>query len=495
MKRLFLSVLALSLQMLVKGQSPSKTLLSGSIPDMANQKLTLSHLGKPIADVTVSADGSFSQILPKISPGFYQTNLNYHIYLEPGMNLYIAKLEKGFDMKGAGSAENALIKDIQDLQWKVLSVKTYNLTDALNMTEPDVFLGKISQYKQELAQLVSKANVSKSLGTILVEMGEYDAKNFIAQYKYQYGIDPVKKDSASRYLSEVIKSKKAGEPLDRAAMQQYSALTMASRIKRLSADDSQKLEVLENFDLNNPRMYASSISYRKLLDDRLQQFTSSEVSLTPSLKRQDPSELKLYLINKHVTDPLIRESLMFEAVKNAINRRKGADVVYTKYQELAKDKDYLSIVKQMYVGLQALKPGAPSPKFAYKDVNGNSLSSEDLKGSYVYIDFWATWCQPCLAEIPSLKELQKSYEGKDIRFVSISTDAVKDTQKWKDLVAKLELQGPQLLVDKSSEFYNFYKVNTIPRFVLLDKEGKIVDADAKRPSNPALREELNKLLN
>jgi thiol-disulfide isomerase/thioredoxin len=142
---------------------------------------------------------------------------------------------------------------------------------------------------------------------------------------------------------------------------------------------------------------------------------------------------------------------------------------------------------EMKEGASLLKKmsGNPSPLFTYENHKGGKTSLEDFKGKYVYIDLWATWCAPCIAEIPALKELEKSMEGKNIVFVSISIDTKKDYDKWKNIIAKKQLGGVQLIADKdwSSEFIKKYFVNSIPRFILIDPNGNIVNPDAPRPSD------------
>jgi thiol-disulfide isomerase/thioredoxin len=68
--------------------------------------------------------------------------------------------------------------------------------------------------------------------------------------------------------------------------------------------------------------------------------------------------------------------------------------------------------------------GKPSPVFDYENHKGGKTSLESLKGSYVYVDVWATWCGPCRQEIPLLK-VEQQFEGKNIKFVSISVDTQK----------------------------------------------------------------------
>jgi len=142
--------------------------------------------------------------------------------------------------------------------------------------------------------------------------------------------------------------------------------------------------------------------------------------------------------------------------------------------------------------------GTPSPKFLnYENYKGGATSLDDLKGKYVYIDVWATWCGPCKREIPYLKAVEKEFHGKNIDFVSISIDKKEVHEKWKNMVKEMELGGIQLFADNdwNSQFIKDYEIDGIPRFILIDDKGNIADADAPRPSNPKLREVLNELLN
>lgn len=154
-----------------------------------------------------------------------------------------------------------------------------------------------------------------------------------------------------------------------------------------------------------------------------------------------------------------------------------------------------------YIGrVQALKKQMPkgsiSPTFtAYENFNGEKTSLADLKGKYVYVDVWATWCGPCKMEIPYLQEVEKKYHDKNIAFVSISVDDPKRNgswekanENWRKMVEEKDLGGIQLFAPQGfqSEFITDYKINGIPRFILIDPDGTIVDASAPRPSSKAL---------
>ncbi len=140
--------------------------------------------------------------------------------------------------------------------------------------------------------------------------------------------------------------------------------------------------------------------------------------------------------------------------------------------------------------------GTPSPKFSdYENYKGGTTSLDDLKGKYVYLDIWATWCGPCKAEIPFLKAIEKEFHDNNIVFVSISIDKKDAYDAWKQMIVEKELSGMQLFADNdwNSQFIRDYEIEGIPRFILVDDKGNIVNADAPRPSNPKLKELLNDL--
>lgn len=137
-----------------------------------------------------------------------------------------------------------------------------------------------------------------------------------------------------------------------------------------------------------------------------------------------------------------------------------------------------------------------APEFDYLNHAGGNVKLSDLKGKYVYIDVWATWCGPCRAEIPSLKKVEEQYDGKNIEFVSISVDVLKDFEKWKTFVTDKALGGTQLFADKDwkSDFVRAFNINSIPRFLLIGPDGIVIDSNAARPSDVKLIEKLDSLL-
>jgi len=158
-----------------------------------------------------------------------------------------------------------------------------------------------------------------------------------------------------------------------------------------------------------------------------------------------------------------------------------------------------NLVKEVFdyeLTIRTMDPGTQGVEFTFNDINGEEVSFSDFRGKIVYIDCWATWCVPCIKEIPYLKQLEKDFHGKDIVFVSFSTDKPEHKEKWEEFVKKEQLGGVQLISDNGPKniISDIYVVNTIPRFLLFDREGKIIDTNAKRPSQPELKKQLEALL-
>jgi thiol-disulfide isomerase/thioredoxin len=141
-----------------------------------------------------------------------------------------------------------------------------------------------------------------------------------------------------------------------------------------------------------------------------------------------------------------------------------------------------------------LRAGKPSLNFQFPDINGKKVAMNDLRGKVVLVDVWATWCVPCRGEIPHLKKLEEEFKGSDVAFMSVSVDKQEDRDKWIKFVEKEQLGGIQLFAGEDKTFNDFYKVIAIPRFMVFDREGKIVDVDAARPSEPGLKVLLSNLI-
>jgi peroxiredoxin/outer membrane lipoprotein-sorting protein len=136
--------------------------------------------------------------------------------------------------------------------------------------------------------------------------------------------------------------------------------------------------------------------------------------------------------------------------------------------------------------------GQPAPEFSLQSLDGKIYNLSDLKGKVVLIDFWATWCGPCREELPSIEKLHKEFSDKGLVVLGINDE---DKEKVQQFVNQQKLTFPTLL-DSGGAVARTYKVNAIPRVILIDKDGKIVkDITGYYPENEKiLRELITKLL-
>ncbi len=193
----------------------------------------------------------------------------------------------------------------------------------------------------------------------------------------------------------------------------------------------------------------------------------------------------------------IRNSLLYDNSKYSITSNANLESFYKAFMNASTNIKNNKEITESYNKLKAVTKGNSSPKFIdYENYAGGTLSLDDLKGKYVYIDVWATWCGPCLYEVPYLKDLIKKYHDKNIEFVSISIDADKYHDNWMKMVKEEKLEGIQLFADKhwQSDFVKNYLILVIPRYILIDPNGIIINPNADRPSSNELKELLNELL-
>jgi len=181
-----------------------------------------------------------------------------------------------------------------------------------------------------------------------------------------------------------------------------------------------------------------------------------------------------------------------EMVKNSDDQNNAFLANVEKNYDRAHD-----ILVKKYEALAKLEKGKPAPNFEdYEDYRGGKKSLKDLRGSYIYVDVWATWCTPCIAQFPFLKQLELEYKDKNIKFVSISTDNDRRSggswenaeKKWRAMVEKYELSGIQLWAGKKElKLSEDYVIERLPRFFIIDPEGKMVVSEAPRPFDPELK--------
>jgi thiol-disulfide isomerase/thioredoxin len=193
----------------------------------------------------------------------------------------------------------------------------------------------------------------------------------------------------------------------------------------------------------------------------------------------------------------IKDYLLSSLVKDA-----SRDLSLKQWEELFKlyntsvtNPNYARILNERHAELLELNRDKPAPNFTAYNKDNKPVSLDDLKGKWLYIDVWATWCGPCIAEFPSSVNLQTKLKDKEnIQFVYLSQDS--DKKKWLEYLDKhSELKGLNLNLSGEAyqSFYTAYEMNGIPSYILIDDKGNLIEHNMTRPSDPKTLEVLKSL--
>lgn len=200
---------------------------------------------------------------------------------------------------------------------------------------------------------------------------------------------------------------------------------------------------------------------------------------------QNYHELELDSICVRVASEKNKSIILAEIAQQVIKDMGSSDMrpYIARLEKCCKDTKLIGSFRKAASRYEHLYPGKPAPDADFYDAQGNVSSISTYKGKVVYIDTWATWCGPCKREIPHLHELEESMKGENVVFLSVSTD--KDINAWKNFLQSQHMTGNQLHQsdDPETSMSKLYNVDSIPRFILVDEEGKIVTANAPRPSS------------
>lgn len=160
----------------------------------------------------------------------------------------------------------------------------------------------------------------------------------------------------------------------------------------------------------------------------------------------------------------------------------GVAAAYPTFRAQSRDTSHVRILGQLLAKQALLKTGAPAPAFRLTNHQGQAVSLSDLRGKVVYLDFWGTWCGPCLQEMPASNALKQKFEGRDVTFVYISVGDKEE--KWQQVLAAEHLTSAASvhLRAPNNEVADNYQVSRYPTYWLIGRDGRIVSRTAPRPS-------------
>ncbi|MFK5959120.1 MAG: TlpA disulfide reductase family protein [Lutibacter sp.] len=431
------------------------TIISGKITNKAVGKVSINSSDRTIKEVlNIAEDGSFSDTL-KVKTGtymFFDGKNRISVYINAGDNLKINYDATNFDTTLAISGKGSEISN-----YLLASSKKEK---ELRGKGTSIYLLEEDEYKATLnsIKIASEELLANTIG--LPEAYKIKEQRNL-NYAYLGGLKIYQ-----RYHEHYAKKPdfKISEGF---------------------------LAELEGLDYLNEEDFMFSSSYKGMVTSHY--FNEASVMAEKDSITED---IAFLITVGSLTNETIKNSLLFENAKYGITYTDDVENFYKIFVENSTNEENNKKITESYNKLKTVAKGQPSPTFEnYENFAGGTISLNDLKGKFVYVDVWATWCGPCKREIPFLQKVEKQYHGKNIEFVSLSVDKLGDHDKWKKMVEEQQLGGIQLFADNSweSDFVKDYLIKGIPRFILIDPKGNIVNSNAPRPSNNKLIDLFNEL--
>jgi peroxiredoxin len=446
-------------------------LISGTVKNATDKEIRLT-VGTRTDTLKLNADGTFSKEIGVTKPSdavLQGTKLYAALFLTPGKDLGITvdgqDFNKDLTFTGTLSAENEFIlkkSDGEQAKYERLNAAYRSpytpadfkrIRDSIRLADLD-FLAKYTNPKGTLDPVFTDRQKT------VIEFGYYgDLNNYPMMSGYYNPEKPVIPADWYSFLDGVV--------LDNPSLLDISEAKYFIQ-SYVNAQAIKASGVPEEKAYNNPEVRKATFKY----------------------------------LIENFKNPEFFNLLAFESLKTTIDSQgpAGLDETISEYMAKSTDEANKSALKELVDGWATMAPGQPAPVFNLPDQDGKMVSLTDFAGKYVFIDYWATWCGPCLGEIPAYKQLIADYSGKNIAFISISVD--KDKAAWEKMVKEgapdranpgQTISMTWMQLHDAVRYNKIWLVKFIPTFVLIDPQGKIVDSRAKRPSDPELRNQLDAL--
>lgn len=151
------------------------------------------------------------------------------------------------------------------------------------------------------------------------------------------------------------------------------------------------------------------------------------------------------------------------------------------------DVDVLHTCTSICADYSNLKPGSPAPELKLPGIDGQPIALSDFKGKAVYVDFWGTWCGPCVAAIPDQRELQTAFEGQNVVFLNVAMEPESEPDTWKTFLERADFPGHHVRAagQFSHPAVQAFKIERAPSYVLIHPDGTIALPRAPEPKAAA----------
>ncbi|MCK5821712.1 MAG: TlpA family protein disulfide reductase [Bacteroidales bacterium] len=452
MKKLFVILLLFPLFFSCNQEEPG-TKITGMIDNLEAGLFVLGGPGGTRDTVLLNEDNSFEYDFADLEkPGNYYVMSEkdfYSMYIAPGMqlDLYIDKdnFMESLSFAGVGSdINNYKVEKARNFERPNSDVYTKD-PDAYRAYSDSLLALKQSLLNEQIKDDGNDPFWVQEEGDILYTWAQ-DLGNYPAYYKYYAKVESVElPESYNSYMDQL--------------------------------------------DINDSR-YSTSSAFKNYVKIVIKE---------EAAKIADPEKHKnLSLLNLQVAKDMITNKDVFkDYLTSTVIGRMQWKAISELQEEIdfffdnCSDEEKIAEFNKEYEAWKKLAEGEQGFDFVGHDLDGNVVKFSDFKGKYLYVDVWATWCGPCVYEIPFLKELEADYHDRNIVFMSYSIDSDKDA--WLKYVPENELGGVQIIGEDAwqSAMLVYYKVRGVPTFMLFGPEGEIISVKMTRPSDQKTRDKFD----
>lgn len=418
-----------------------------------------------------SVNGEMTIRIPVAKPTVVQlicNNQSIPFYVEPAdeleVNIGADSLQKSVSFTGKGGVHNEFLSAFYKTFANDFNKTAIN--NAILSTDADAFEMKLfDERKKQLAFYSS-----------------YKDKNLFTESFRQYIENTIRYNYYARLLSyPIIQANQSAQIL---TVKAFPPVMLEGIDSKLVSDDALNCETYRDFIYYYVMYFTSEANgFNKFRDPS----TSMESKVVTATKRLSGQTLIWYIasfLNSDVdkVSPYTA-SHIYSVLGSTEKNGTYTKLLGSKVQARLARKDLVVNDKQGANDATTSSKGS-FPKL--KDLDGKYFTFDDLKGKVVYVDYWASWCGPCRNEMPYSKQLHAMFtpqQLKQVVFLYISIDA--DESAWKNAVQQIGMEGKLGISpgNWSSEIAKYFQINSIPRYMLIDKKGNIVDLNAKRPSS------------
>jgi thiol-disulfide isomerase/thioredoxin len=474
--------------------------VSGTINDPSIKEVHLFLLegdtwfASPSAKLTVSPNGSFSGKITVPAPVFAILKAGakqQRLLLSTGRDVHIA-----FDsarkiintLTGKGAIENKLIgSTILDTppsfikrQWTASTLTPANWHETImQVAEKDIL---------ETTQRIQQANMPAPLKKILTSELYYAWQCYLNDFTADY-LRWSKHPDRNAFLDSVMQWKPLPDSLE---------LVSGFYANMMLARHSSYTTIPIGSNKDRKKAEEELAAYLKMPFD----------SLNSLVKMYSPAVIVGWLYARLYMPTSIRDKILYNYIKEAANdgSLNTCTYLFNILKENFPQSFYLAKVKATMQEVDnRIANNVNNKRIVFRDAGGITSLSQlvtPYKGKIVYLDIWGTWCGPCKQELPYTPELKKRYAGKDIVFVYLDVDDQSKETYWKEMVYHAGVEGEHYRMDKRSIELIWQavqeaggKTNSYPAFLIIGKDGKIINPNAERPgSREKLYAQLDKVL-